>query len=93
MNYSLRRVRHASKGEKILCVGKGQPSGDLDFLSYGCRILALFARVRFLGSMNRIDSWGAGGPSVSWGDEVGCPTRRVYVWEFWSHCSQSLSAD
>jgi len=30
MNYSLRRVRHASKGEKILCVGKGQPSGDLE---------------------------------------------------------------
>jgi len=47
MNYSLRQVRHASKGEKILCVCKGQPSGDLDFMSYGCRILALFARVRF----------------------------------------------
>ena len=24
---------------------------------------------------------------------MGCPTRRVYVWGFWSHCSQSLSAD
>ena len=30
MNYSLRRVRHTLKGEKILCVGKGQSSGDLE---------------------------------------------------------------
>jgi len=30
MNYSLRRVRHASKCKKILCVGKGQSSGDLE---------------------------------------------------------------
>jgi hypothetical protein len=30
MNYSLRQVPHASNGEKILCVGNGQPSGDLE---------------------------------------------------------------
>ena len=30
MNYSLRQVRHASKGEKILCVYKGRRSDDFE---------------------------------------------------------------
>jgi len=62
MNYSLRRVRHASKGEKILCVGKGQPRV---ILRLGCRILAPFARVRFFGINEPDRILGAGGPSVS----------------------------
>ncbi len=35
----------------------------------------------------------AGGPDTKWGDELGCHTRRAYVWGFWSRCSQFLSAD
>ena len=48
------RARHALKCEKIVRVGNGQPSGDSEFLSYGCRILALFARVRFF-LINELD--------------------------------------
>ncbi len=32
--------------------------------------------------LDRVSAW-AGGPDVNRGDELGCPTRRVYVWGFW----------
>jgi hypothetical protein len=34
---------------------------------------------------------GAGGPDAKWGDELGCPTRRVCVWEFWPVVPRILS--
>jgi len=62
MNYSLRQVRHASKGEKILCVGKGQPSSDFEtWVPHPCVVCkgAVFG----INEPDRI--LGAGGPSVS----------------------------
>jgi len=36
---------------------------------------------------------GAGGPDAKSGDELGCPTRRVCMWEFWPVVPRVLSAD
>ena len=76
-------MRHASKREKIVWVGKGRPSGDFEmWVPHPCAVCK--GAVFLINELDRFLClfYKAGGSGTEWGEWIGCPTHRVYVWGF-----------
>src|SRR6202043_321094 len=53
--------------------------------------LHIFRQIGFWRALiRRYGRWWAGGPAAKTGEELGCHTRRGYVWGSWSCCFQFL---